>query len=552
MWTKRLSFLLLLFAFTATGAASYSQTVFLSGGALLSSAPAGSNLAGTRPAVQFGARLHYTDFFRLQAAVTNQNLISIEGALMAFPFGQEQDGLRPYAFAGFGRYVGGNTTEHSVIPVGVGVEYPLLSGVALNAELAGRWTYNEDVPNGDFAVYSGLMPSVGISYEISNLWDRPPRPAPQPAPIAERTAPENENEPEDEGDAPEGVTPTPDPATTEADGFPGAAEGGVPVQPPLGNEDAVAERAPVGGIGSVPFGAAGASATEIDTTDGAAVEGMMLLPDGTFIMGLTDADPLQLQNAGRMRVTISSFYIDRHEVTNQDYRAYVDALSGSAREAAQPDSIVWEQAGSRLSWNDYYRDAQFSNYPVVGVTYEQAQSFCAFHGKRLPTEAEWEYAARGGLVGGVYPWPGFEPRNQQGKYLANYNPGRGGYAADGYAFTAPVTAYPPNRWGLYNMSGNVAEWVADAYTPNYAELSDFNPLYEEDGEELRVVRGGSWASGPFYIGVGVRDAQPMEQASPQIGFRCAVGRSAVDEMPNRTSTPPSNQSNQQTGASGQR
>ncbi|MDX1741727.1 MAG: SUMF1/EgtB/PvdO family nonheme iron enzyme, partial [Rhodothermales bacterium] len=108
-----------------------------------------------------------------------------------------------------------------------------------------------------------------------------------------------------------------------------------------------------------------------------------------------------------------------------------------------------------------------------------------------------------------------------GTYLANYNNGRAGYAADGYAFTAPVDAYQPNGWGFYNMSGNVAEWVEDAYSPTYSVLSDFNPIHEDDAEDLRVVRGGSWASDAFYIGLGVRDAQPRDEASPFVGARCA-------------------------------
>ena len=113
--------------------------------------------------------------------------------------------------------------------------------------------------------------------------------------------------------------------------------------------------------------------------------------------------------------------------------------------------------------------------------------------------------------------------------MANHNPGRGGYAADGYAFTAPVDALPPSRWGLYNMSGNIAEWIQDTFHPSYATLSDFNPVHLDPNETLRVVRGGSWASDAFYIGVGVRDAQPGNEASPYVGFRCVMDVTQANE-----------------------
>ena len=179
-------------------------------------------------------------------------------------------------------------------------------------------------------------------------------------------------------------------------------------------------------------------------------------------------------------------------------------------------------ASRRFSGSKYLRGSAFANHPVVGVTYDQAQAYCTFYGKRLPTEAEWEYAARAGQIGYVYPWPGLETRDEDGNFLANYNPGRGGYAADGYAFTAPVDAYPPSRWNLHTMSGNVAEWCEDTFHPSYTTLTDFNPLHSDPDEPRHIVRGGSWASDAFYIGIGVRDAQPADEASPYIGFRCVM------------------------------
>jgi formylglycine-generating enzyme required for sulfatase activity len=249
---------------------------------------------------------------------------------------------------------------------------------------------------------------------------------------------------------------------------------------------------------------------------------MTIVPDGMFIMGLADEDPLSLQTAGFKRITVTGFGIDRQEISNAEYSAFLDSLSGPEREAMLPDSSVWQDAGFRFSWSSYFRGSRYQNYPMVAITYDQVTAYCAAKGKRIPTEAEWEYAARSGREGGIFPWEGFEARNARGEYMANYNNGRAGYAADGFAFTAPTDSYAPNEWGLYNMSGNVAEWVEDAYSATYLILSDFNPYHIDEAETRRVVRGGSWASDEFYIGVGVRDAQPMDMASPYVGGRCAV------------------------------
>jgi formylglycine-generating enzyme required for sulfatase activity len=292
---------------------------------------------------------------------------------------------------------------------------------------------------------------------------------------------------------------------------------------------------------AIPTGSLSSSSTSTeadpDTTDeDSRYEDMSLIPDGTYIIGLTDEDPLSLQTAGRKRVTISAFHLDKYEVTNADYREYLDELSADERQARLPDSTVWGRARSQESWTAYFRGELFSDHPVVGVTWRDARAYCQANNKRLPTEAEWEYAARGGHLGRVYPWPGLGTQNEEGDYLANYNPNEG-YAFDGYAFTAPVDALPPNDWGLYNMAGNVAEWTRDAYNPSYENISDFNPRYEDEEESRRVVRGGAWNSSAFFIGVGVRNTQPRDEASTSIGFRCVreVSSAQPDESPDSTS-----------------
>lgn len=256
---------------------------------------------------------------------------------------------------------------------------------------------------------------------------------------------------------------------------------------------------------------------------------MVLVPDGMFIMGLTAEDPLALQNAGRKHVTVNAFYIDQYEVTNEDYRAFLSEMPEEERDLYLPDSTIWAEVRSQESWDTYFRSALFRDYPVIGVTWEQASDYCETYGKRLPTEAEWEYAARGPHLGRIYPWDGFDTRTRDGEYLANYNPARGGYAADGYAFTAPVDAFAPNDWDIYGMTGNVAEWVRDAYTPSYDDLADFNPFHEDEEEPLRVVRGGSWTSSAFYIGVAARDTQHMNEPSATVGFRCVREVSATEQ-----------------------
>jgi len=255
--------------------------------------------------------------------------------------------------------------------------------------------------------------------------------------------------------------------------------------------------------------------------------GAVQVPSGTFIMGLTDEDPLSIQSAGRKRVTVSTFFIDRREVTNAEYRDYLRQLSSEARADRLPDSTAWAQARTEESWEAYFRSDYYSNYPVVGLTWNEARAYCQAQGKRLPTEAEWEYAARAGNLGRVYPWDGLTTRGQSGDYLANFKPPEG-YAADGHAFTAPVGAFPPNDWGLHNMAGNVAEWTRDAYTPSYDNLSDFNPYYQDEEEARRAVRGGAWNSDSFFIGVGVRDTQPRDEASIEVGLRCASEAASLD------------------------
>ena len=231
-----------------------------------------------------------------------------------------------------------------------------------------------------------------------------------------------------------------------------------------------------------------------------------------------------------------------------------------------PDTLSWIHDYA-YSYNDpvtqrYFWHPAYDNYPVVGVNWKQATAFCiwrsrlleTFLGKkktsianefRLPTEAEWEWAARGGNTFSPYPWGGPYTRNDKGCFLANFKPLRGNYADDGGARSVIVAHYPANDFGLYDMSGNVAEWCADAYNESAAQFTwDMNPTYlynaKEDDVPLlkqKVIRGGSWKDIAYYIQVSTRAYEYQDSSKCYIGFRCVqdfMGRQK-DDNPARAS-----------------
>jgi gliding motility-associated lipoprotein GldK len=193
----------------------------------------------------------------------------------------------------------------------------------------------------------------------------------------------------------------------------------------------------------------------------------------------------------------------------------------------------------------YFWHPAYGHYPVVGITWQQANAFCiwrtellnkhlssnrrsAVHDYRLPTEFEWEYAARGGLALAKYPWGGPYTRNIEGCFLANFKPLRGSYADDGFAQTARVASFFPNDYGLYDMAGNVAEWTSSAYDESaYMYVNDMNPDYKYQalpGDEPRmkrkVIRGGSWKDIEIFLQVSKRTYEYQDSAKSYIGFRC--------------------------------
>lgn len=292
--------------------------------------------------------------------------------------------------------------------------------------------------------------------------------------------------------------------------------------------------------------------------------GMVTIPAGTFHMGQADQDVAATQINFNKQITIGGFYMDDTEITNNEYRQFMEAiLQDSAQVVGEdeimqmyyPDTTVWVKDFSHHMGDPlmvyYYSHPAFDDYPVVGVSWEAAQYFSRWRTNylneyrassglfpmpnfRLPSEAEWEYAARGGRDMAKYPWGGPYIRNSKGCMLANFKPGRGNYFDDGFAYTAPVASYFANDYGLYDMSGNVAEWTEDAYNPASVPLVwDLNPTFFDEDEPRKVVRGGSWKDIAYFLETGTRTFEFKDSTNASVGFRCAMtylGRSAGSEF----------------------
>jgi len=401
--------------------------------------------------------------------------------------------------------------------------------------------------------------------------------------------------------------------------------------------------------------------------------GMVYIPAGSFTMGVGDEDMLFAQINEPKTITVSAFYMDETEITNNEYRQFVnwvkdsiartilseskpdvfltsknkktgevydppylnwkpkinwkgitempllepmylpeneryfrkkqidarklfyeyfwiDMKAASAKETASngaingawanrsqgfkdrsvyvrhekiniyPDTLTWIHDYA-YAYNDpmttkYFWHPVFDHYPVVGVNWNQARAFCiwrtqlkesASKGKqsevvndfRLPTEAEWEWAARAGNSLSPYPWGGPYTRTAKGCFLANFKPMRGDYSVDGAATTSIVGHYPANDFGLYDMAGNVSEWTLDAYDESsYNFTWDMNPAYFNNAKDSdppsmkrKTIRGGSWKDIAYFIQTSARSYEYQDSAKCYIGFRCVqqfMGTQKVD------------------------
>ncbi len=379
--------------------------------------------------------------------------------------------------------------------------------------------------------------------------------------------------------------------------------------------------------------------------------GMVYVPTGVLHIGPSDQDINNAQVARSKEVSIQGFYMDETEITNNEYRQFVDyvrdsiahtilehyideEIPGSDKQAINweeeldwtdpevaeqlegmyskdgmkflgvrdmdvstlvyhyywfdwktaallenrwkdraqffheenirvyPDTLVWVRDFT-YSYNEpmtrnYYGHPSFDDYPVVGINWDQANAFNDWRTKfwanyriklgepvmdifRLPTESEWEYAARGGKKLAQYPWGGPYVRNAKGCILANFKPGRGNYPEDGGFYTVRGDAYWPNDYGLYNMAGNVAEWTSSAFYENATMfVHDLNPdiRYDADDSEAeslkrKTTRGGSWKDIAHYIQCGTRHWEYADTSNSYIGFRSIttyLGRDPKDKQ----------------------
>lgn len=374
--------------------------------------------------------------------------------------------------------------------------------------------------------------------------------------------------------------------------------------------------------------------------------GMVYIPSGTVHVGTGDEDLSKNMVARPKAISIQGFYMDETEITNNEYRQFVQwVLDSLAHETlghyveddgtgnSDKQLIDWEmeidwddegdggelqdlfyQGNQRFSgrkeidvsklvfefqWMDWQRAAHdrvsnrtshlrkekikiypdtlcwirdyaysynepmtrnyfwhpaFDDYPVVGVNWKMAKAFCYWRSKiwdmyndggintedfRLPTESEWEYAARGGRANAPYPWGAYYTRNAKGCLLANFKPGRGNYPEDGGLYTVKADAYYPNDYGLYNMAGNVSEWTETAFFENaYTFMHDLNPDIRVDAREedpktakRKVIRGGSWKDVAHYLQTSTRAYEYQDTTKCYVGFRCVLtflGRSIND------------------------
>jgi len=275
---------------------------------------------------------------------------------------------------------------------------------------------------------------------------------------------------------------------------------------------------------------------------------MIRLDGARFLMGSEDADAVAADGEGPVRpVTLDAFYLDRHPVTNQQFAEFVNATAYRSEAEAFGWSFVF--AGHLPAGNGFVRPPHLrwwckvdgadwrhpegpdtsltgrDNHPVVHVSWNDAAAYAAWAGKRLPTETEWEFASRGGLDGRRFPWG--DELTPEGRHLCNIWQGEfpdKDTGEDGFSAPAPVDAFPPNGFGFQTITGNVWEWCADWFSPDYHLLATkINPVGPAAGG-TKTMRGGSYLCHASYCNryrVAARTSNEPDTSTTNIGFRCA-------------------------------
>lgn len=323
-------------------------------------------------------------------------------------------------------------------------------------------------------------------------------------------------------------------------------------------------------------------------------EGMAWIPGGEFSMGAQDPPGMDdvgmkatLDSRPVHRVYVDGFFMDKTDITNAQFEKFVAATGyvtvaerkpraedypGAPPENLVAGSVVFAPPDHPVSLDNYFQWWTYipganwrhpegpkssivgrKNYPVVQISYEDAQAYAKWAGKRLPTEAEWEFGARGGLSGKPYVWGDeFRPK---GKWMANTHEGQfpnKDTGADGYVGIAPVARFSPNGYGLYDMAGNVWQWTNDWYRPDYYQRlnasgvarnprgpeSAYDP--SEPGHQKKVHRGGSFLCTDQYCSrymVGTRGKGDVDTGTNHLGFRCVMDASQRSDVAQTDSHP---------------
>ncbi|MBI5186435.1 MAG: formylglycine-generating enzyme family protein [Nitrospinae bacterium] len=268
------------------------------------------------------------------------------------------------------------------------------------------------------------------------------------------------------------------------------------------------------------------------SSKGNAMEAMVTVPAGNFTMGSKEGEG-EPDEMPQHTHYLDAFYIDKYEVTNAQFQEFRKNGGYEKKEYWSKDGWAWKEKykiDRPLFWGKAdlaYSKDRFSNQdntPVVGVAKYEAEAYCASQGKRLPTEAEWEKAARGASDGRLYSW-GNEAPDEGGVYRANYNPAANS-AADGYKFTAPVGSFENGKspYGAYDMVGNVFEWTGDLYSEtSYSNHNEKGHVPPTSSDSF-TPRGGSWKYDQFRVRVSNRCNDPADVRKSDIGFRCAMSK----------------------------